>query len=262
MKDPHAAIPEQDSGDDYWLLARQPLHSLIFLVPLLAVYELGVFRFGSTGDEIRNGADYWMRTGLKLAGLEYPWTLPLIVLGLLFLWQLAGRYRWRLSAGTLIGMLAESLLFGGCLIVLGQLQELAFRQHLPAALPLTIPHSQTASLQQAVSFVGAGIYEEVLFRLAMLPVLCGLLRLIRFPRALALLLAMIATSALFSGAHYVGPAADTWSLYSFTFRLVAGGFFAALFVLRGFGITVGAHAAYDLMVGIILPEFAGSLPGS
>ncbi|HTI50735.1 MAG TPA: hypothetical protein VL475_07285, partial [Planctomycetaceae bacterium] len=155
MKDPHAATPEQDSGDDYWLLARQPLHSLIFLVPLLAVYELGVFRFGSTGDEIRNGADYWMRTGLKLAGLEYPWTLPLIVLGLLFLWQLAGRYRWRLSAGTLIGMLAESLLFGGCLIVLGQLQELAFRQHLPAALPLTIPHSQTASLQQAVSFVGA-----------------------------------------------------------------------------------------------------------
>jgi hypothetical protein len=258
MNDLHAAIPDASPGDDYWSLARQPLHSLFFLVPLLAVYELGVFRFGTTGDEVRNGADYWMRTGLRLAGLQYPWTLPLVVLGLLLLWQLAGRYRWSLSAGTLIGMLAESLLFGGALIMLGQLQEHLFRQHFPAELPLAMSPSQDALMQQAVSFVGAGIYEEVLFRLALLPVVCGLLRLLQVPRALALLLAIIATSALFSGAHYVGPAADVWSLYSFTFRLVAGGFFAALFVLRGFGITVGAHAAYDLMVGIALPAFAGA----
>jgi hypothetical protein len=258
MKELPAAIPDDDPADDYWSLARGPLHSLFFLVPLLTVYELGVFQFGATGNEARNGADYWMRTGLTRAGLEYPWTLPLIVVGLLLFWQAAGRYRWRLSAATLIGMLAESLLFGGCLIVLGQLQEHAFRQHFPAALPLAMPASQGDPLRQAVSFVGAGIYEEVLFRLALLPVLCGFLRLLRFPKALALLLAIVATSALFSGAHYVGPAAEVWSLYSFTFRLVAGGFFAALFVLRGFGITVGAHAAYDLLVGIVLPAFAAS----
>lgn len=245
-----------DVGDDYWMLARQPLHSVLFLLPLLGVYEAGVLQLGLVGNEFRNGADYWMRTGLRLAGVEFPWTLPLIVLGLLVLWQLAGRHRWTVSPGTLMGMLAESLLFGACLIVMGQLQEMAFRQHLPAALPLAIPLSQSASLPQAIGYVGAGIYEEVLFRLCLLPLVCGLLRMLFVPGKAAMLLSILITSALFAGAHYIGPAADVWSVYSFTFRALAGAFFGLLFVLRGFGITVGAHASYDLLVGILLPGAA------
>jgi hypothetical protein len=42
-------------------------------------------------------------------------------------------------------------------------------------------------------------------------------------------------------------------LFSFVFRATAGVFFAGLFVVRGFGITVGSHAAYDLLVGILIP---------
>src|SRR5262245_31503911 len=105
-------VREDDAGDDYWLLARQPLHSLLFLIPLLAVYEAGVLQLASGNEEARNGADYWMRMGLRLAGVEHPWTLPLLVLGLLFFWQVIGRYRWSLSPGTLVGMLVESVLFG------------------------------------------------------------------------------------------------------------------------------------------------------
>ncbi|MBC8113461.1 MAG: CPBP family intramembrane metalloprotease, partial [Candidatus Saccharimonas sp.] len=40
--------------------------------------------------------------------------------------------------------------------------------------------------------------------------------------------------------------------FSFIFRTLAGMFFAALFFLRGFGITVGTHAVYDVFVGIVL----------
>ena len=65
-------------------------------------------------------------------------------------------------------------------------------------------------------------------------------------------MALLATSLLFSAAHYVGPAADTFSLFSFTFRLLAGLFFAVLFVIRGFGVTAGCHAAYDVLVGVLL----------
>jgi membrane protease YdiL (CAAX protease family) len=247
---------EKPDGDDYWLRARQPLHCLLFLLPLLGVYEAGVLQMGtaSGGDELRNGADYWMRTALRLAGVEQVWTLPLFILGLLFLWQVAGRYRWNLSPGTLVGMLAESVLFGAALIALGQLQEMAFRQHFPGSLPVAaVTLSHAGSLPQAIGFVGAGIYEEVLFRLCLLPITILLLRILFVPRALALLLAIVATSGLFSAAHYLGPAADPWTLYSFTFRLLAGCFFAILFVMRGFGITVGAHAAYDLLVGVLLP---------
>ena len=34
--------------------------------------------------------------------------------------------------------------------------------------------------------------------------------------------------------------------------LPAGLYFALLFRLRGFGIAVGAHALYDVMVGVVL----------
>ncbi len=255
MKEPRVEISD-DVSDYYLLLARQPLHCLLFLVPLLAVYEAGVLKLGTGGDELRNGADYWMRTGLRRAGLEDVWTLPAIVLGLLFVWQVAGRHCWSVYPSTLLGMLAESLLFGVCLIVLGQLQELAFRQHLPDALPLSLSSSLPGTVPQAISYVGAGIYEEVLFRLCLLPLTYGLLRVLLIPGKAALLGAILVTSGLFGAAHYVGPAAEPWALYSFTFRTLAGVFFAMLFVLRGFGITVGAHAAYDLLVGVLLPGVA------
>lgn len=253
MKEPLVETTTDGAADDYWLLARQPLHSLLFLLPLLGVYEAGVMKLGAGGDELRNGADYWMRTGLRLAGLEHVWTLPAIVLGLLLVWQIAGRHRWGVFPSTLLGMLAESMLFGVSLIVLGQLQELAFRQHLPEALPPSLSVMRPGTVSQAISYVGAGIYEEVLFRLCLLPIVYGLLRLLQLPGKGAMLGAIVVTSGLFAAAHYVGPAAEPWALYSFTFRALAGGFFAALFVVRGFGITVGAHAAYDLLVGVLLP---------
>lgn len=259
-KTPEPSKPKP-AGGDYWSSARNPWVCLLFLLPLLAVYEAGVLKFGTSAEELRNGADYWMRSGLRMAGVGYRWALPAIVIGLLLVWQIAGRYRWRASIGTLVGMSAESVLFGFCLIVLGQLQELAFRQQLPHAwlsggVVLALPASLTGPLSQSVSYVGAGIYEEVLFRLCLLPILYGFLRLIQLPNKLALVTSVIATSVAFAAAHYVGPAADPWSVYSFTFRLIAGGFFAVLFVTRGFGITVGAHAAYDLLVGVVLPQVA------
>jgi hypothetical protein len=56
---------------------------------------------------------------------------------------------------------------------------------------------------------------------------------------------------LFSLAHYVGPHGDEIRLASFIFRTLAGAFFAVLFVVRGFGIAVGAHAGYDILVGLL-----------
>jgi len=102
-----------------------------------------------------------------------------------------------------------------------------------------------------VSFIGAGVYEEVLFRLCLIPLCYGLFRLIGAPAKGAVLGAVLLTSVGFSAAHYIGPAADQFALFSFTFRACAGLFFALLFVYRGFGITAGCHAAYDILVGVI-----------
>ncbi len=240
--------------------ARRPLASLVFLLPLLAIYEAGVIWFG--GDlsaAVRNGADAWMRGWLESLGVPFGFVLPALVVAVLLGWHLSVKHPWKVSAETLMGMFAESLLFAFALIVAGQLQDLAFERlgnpevalavQSSAAKPASI-RSETAA--QAVTFVGAGIYEEVLFRLCLLPACFGIFRLLNLTKLWAAALAVISTSLLFAVAHHVGPTGETLRLFPFTFRTLAGLFFAGLFVMRGFGVTVGTHAAYDLLVGLLL----------
>lgn len=238
--------------DDYWTCSRRPLTCLIFLLPLLVVYEVGVIWLGGNQSEsVRNGADDWMRMALREIGLVHSHLLPAIVIGGLMLWQVVGRHRWRISAETLLGMLSESVLFALVLIIFGQLQNITFQQYYATSFP---PSAALGSLGlgKAVSYVGAGVYEEVLFRLWMLPLFYGICRMLFRSRNWAAATAILITSVSFSLAHYLGPTAESFSMITFTFRAGAGCFFAVLFMLRGFGITVGCHAAYDLLVGLIL----------
>ncbi len=259
MTDPTTTqIPPTDdaalrtSEDDYWTSARRPLACLIFLIPLLGLYEWGVVWLGGDqAESFRNGADYWMRAGLQEIGLMHSHLLPAIVIGLLLVWHISGRYSWRVSRETLLGMSAESLLFALVLVVIGQLQNLAFMKYEQSYTAVSTSLG-SGSLTKIVSFVGAGVYEEVLFRLWMLPACYALFFLLfRSPRWAAGT-AIAVTSILFSLAHYIGPNGEAFSLITFSFRALAGTFFAILFLLRGFGITVGCHAAYDLLVGLML----------
>ena len=97
-----------------------------------------------------------------------------------------------------------------------------------------------------VSYCGAGFYEEVLFRLILLPLLAIVFRACKFTPVRSMILAGVVASLVFSVAHYIG--AEEFELYSFTFRWLAGIFFSLLFVYRGFGVAVGTHAFYDIFV--------------
>ena len=77
----------------YWRQAREPLACLIFLAPLLAIYELGVLWHGSSEGSIRNGADFWMRNWLQGAGVDAI-VLPILVVGVLLTW-----HRWASISG-------------------------------------------------------------------------------------------------------------------------------------------------------------------
>src|SRR2546426_10234271 len=58
--------------------------------------------------------------------------------------------------------------------------------------------------------------------------------------------ATLGGAAIFSAFHYIGPYGDRLQLYSFLFRMIAGVFFSALYLVRGFGITAWTHALYDV----------------
>lgn len=244
----------------YWKQAREPLACLVFLVPLLVLYEAGVLWFG--GDQplsVRNGADYWLRSGLASLGVE-AFLLPVLIVGGLLIWHRYGDYPWRLSRETLVGMFAESLILAVCLLFLAQLQDMAFQCWFPSEIDIRGDSPGQRPLLaiaagfggRMISYIGAGVYEEVLFRLMLLPLCLTLFRnVFRMRDGWSAFLAVFLTSLSFSVAHYVGSGGEAFSLFSFTFRTTAGCFFASVFLLRGFGITVGCHAIYDLMVGLL-----------
>ncbi len=243
------------NDDHYWNEARRPLVCLLFLLPWIVVYEVGVFMLTDNNpDQIRNGADYWMRCLLSAAGLSQLLLLPALVLIVLLTWHLVRRHPWRVRLETQVGMLAESFLLAIALIAVGQVHQLLFVNLQPGGPDPRLLNMAmgSGSLTRAVSFIGAGVYEEVMFRLLLLPLVFCLFRMFDCPRHFAAAMAAVTTAFLFALAHHVGPAADAFNLFAFTFRVAAGTFFAAIFFLRGFGITVGCHAAYDLLVGVLL----------
>ena len=235
---------------NYWEESRVPLASLMFITPLLLFYEFGVLILGP--EAVRNGAEVWLRQLLVALGLGQYFFLPALTVGLLLGAHHVSRQPWRVRSATLWGMLVESLFLAGCLRVLLGLQGLVFQyvaDHWVLSTGGLLGEHSWA--EKAVAFVGAGVYEELVFRLILLNVVVLLAQSLRLTHTPAAVLGVIASSLLFSLAHHIGPFGEPFQLFSFLFRFLAGVFFALLFVYRGFGIAAGAHAAYDLMVGLI-----------
>jgi membrane protease YdiL (CAAX protease family) len=240
------------AAEGYWSQSRQPLASLMFAVPLLLVYEIGVIVLGPYA--VRNGADAWLRLFLDRVGFGQYFLLPVLTIGILLAWHHTTHQPWRVPGTVFYGMAAESVLGAVTLRMLLQLQSGLMQVATEPAVPVTPAATGMQwlfqSVRTAVGFLGAGIYEELLFRLIVLSVLILVLRAVGLPAWAGTLIAVLASSVLFSAAHYVGGR-EPLAWFSFLFRFIAGIFFALLFLYRGFGITAAAHAGYNILVGIV-----------
>jgi membrane protease YdiL (CAAX protease family) len=240
-------------ADTYWFQSARPLTSLVFVAPMLIGYELGVLWLGNRAT--RNGADVWLRGWLDWLGFGQYFLLPALTCGLLLAWHHTRRESWNLRWSVFGGMFCESAVLGLLLL------QLAYWQH---AWWASAWHAPAAAAQQGnqltgrlIAYFGAGIYEELLFRLSLLPALILILRRLTLTPRQSAVVAVVLTSLLFAAVHYrldfqwgplhvVLPYGDAFEWSSFSFRFLAGSFFATLFVTRGFGIAVGAHALYDI----------------
>ena len=152
---------------------------------------------------------------------------------------------------VLPGMAAESLVLALALVGVSHLLDLGFTG-LDHAVPPVLSSSTTRSGTPAATFLGflgAGVYEEALFRLALIPLCFGLLRTVRTPQILASAATITLSSLLFSLAHHAGTPGEAFTWFAFVFRWLAGVFFAWVFVVRGFGSRRRHATAYDLFVG-------------
>ncbi len=237
------------SPTSYLRATRHPWPCLLFVLPLVIAYEGGVALLGGPHPEnLRNGADNWLRVGLTRVGISWVWLPPAVLLALLVAWTWTRRHERPLELlAVLSGMVLESVAFAiglwGVSRALGPLLE-------EFGIPLAAAPVAEPAVGQVITYLGAGIYEEALFRLILFACLVRLLRMVDVNGLLAVPLAATASALLFSAAHHLGPYGQPYGNYLFLFRLIAGLYFAMLFQFRGFGIAVGAHACYNLMVSI------------
>lgn len=233
----------------YWALSRRPKYSLLFALPLLVLYELLALALsGGAMAGVRNGADVL----LKSLFLTFGGRTGLIVFGALLLgtggWLV---WRDRRSGGSMRwpvfgGMAIESLVYASVLgLVTATLTSLLLGGTLPFAV------GQFAGLglaSQVMISLGAGLYEELLFRVVLVGALAWLARRVLGSPLAAGAVATLVGALVFSAFHYIGPYGDHLELGSFAFRAVAGLLFSTLYLLRGFGIAAWTHALYDLLL--------------
>lgn len=243
----------------YWNESARPLVALVFIAPMILAYEGGLLVLGPRS--MRNGADAWLRELLEGAGFTQYFLLPCLTCAILVGWHHVNRERWKVAWSVLYGMLLEAMLLGLLLLLLARaLTNALTGTELQAPTELSLGDAR--SFGQIVAFFGAGIYEELLFRLMMFPAIAALLRLAGTPRRMSWVLSIVITSLIFAAAHYqldlmlgsyhlVTTVGDTFEWSSFLFRASAGVFFAALFLARGFGVAAGTHACYDILVSMI-----------
>ncbi len=251
----------------YWQFSQQPLQALFFMVPLMLLYELGLLLYtrnlprGVWQDIYARSLLFQMFDWFGVEGYYWP---ALIVVAVLLAWHVLKKDPWRIEPGTYAWMWLESLVLAVPLFVFALVM---FRQPVAEGtaqriVSLAVGHSGQAALiaaprtgwqAQLVFSIGAGIYEELVFRLMAIAVLHALfVDLLALPEK-AGAAASVGISAL-AFALYHFSAQNPFALDKCLFYTAAGVYFAAVYVVRGFGIVAGTHAMYDVLV--VALEFA------
>jgi Type II CAAX prenyl endopeptidase Rce1-like len=226
----------------YFQLSRSPHYSLVLAIPLLIAYEgFALFLNHSDLYGIRNSADVFLKLFLAYLGIHgfFGFGVAMIVALILFRVVGGGPHFGSIRMQVLAWMLAESVVYS---LLFGTVVGAVTRQLLAQSFPL----SQSA---QILVSLGAGIYEEFVFRVLLLAGLIFLLHsLLRLQQRVAYGVAAILGAALFSAFHYIGPFGDQLQLSSFVFRFIAGLILTVLYYARGYGITAYTHSLYDLWI--------------
>lgn len=245
-----AAPPPRPSG--YLAVTRTPTYGFLAALPLFVLYEVGVLLANSGPGEIRVGADVWLKTLLAALGGAGWMALgaAVVAVGLVVFWRERGRHP-PLVPRYFALLVAESLAYAVVLAFLVGGVVGALFGAWPAWLP-DLALAQMAELglglQLALS-IGAGLYEELVFRVVLVGGLFWLVhRAVGVERRRAYALAAVVGAAVFSLVHHVGPLGDPFTLDVFAFRFLFGLALNAVFLVRGFALAAWTHALYDVLV--------------
>jgi hypothetical protein len=217
--------------------------SLLFIFPLFLAYEIGVVFAPAM-----NGVDFVSRNLFALVHYSRRYYLcvhaGLAVVFVILLFIL--RRRGRFHARAFLPMLLESGVYA---LTLGSL--IWFVMHKVFGMTPALAIGKTTPGTAVVLSLGAGVHEELVFRLGLCAGGASLFRLFGMKPRAAMSVAFTVSSALFSGAHFLGAFGDPFSVQLFVYRFLAGLLFATIFYFRSLSHAAYTHALYDLYVMVI-----------
>lgn len=279
----------------YFERTSRPVYAVVFLLPFIIFYEFGTILINTdvlNQSQVRVVAFIWLQNLLEQIGFAYKLTWiapPLAVIIILIALQITSGKKWTITPIDLPPMALECILLAVPLIVLNlslntsaiprqnprpseNTAKVFVHQPLTKCAADTVPalqsenHSQTSRdhslMANIVTGIGAGIYEELIFRLILICLLMILFQdFLRLSRKHSIMLAVLISAALFSAHHHIifldgrfgQSAAFNW--LEFGFRTLAGIYFAVLFAVRGFAVTAGTHAFYDIIATLVNAYF-------
>jgi membrane protease YdiL (CAAX protease family) len=283
--------------DSYLERTSRPIYAIVFLLPFIILYEMGTLGINTdilNQSQIRVVAFVWLQNLLESVGFggKFAWVAPpLAVVVILAAMQITSGKQWRLWFGDILPMAVECVLLAVPLIVLtlflssspraesnlSRFENSAVRIKTvapPDRFPVENNYLSSTTgqagtdqyteplLANIVTGIGAGIYEELVFRLILICILMLLLQdVLRLDHKNSIVLSVLISAALFSAHHHIDffsgrpNAIDPFNWTRFAFRTIAGIYFAILFAIRGFGITAGTHAFYNIIAVFITARF-------
>lgn len=241
--------------DSYRWRTLQSVNALLFVAPMLVAFHVGSAVIDAplaAQDNLGLFATRDLERILGVFGSTAPYLPPLLVGAALLVQHAARRDRWRLDATVFVGMVVESVIWALPLLALNYLcgRLLNTGGSILAA-------GDSPQLVNVLKALGAGVYEEFVFRLVGLGLLTWIIVnvfSVRKRRDWVVLFAIVASSLAFSLYHFsAGGRAMTpeFNAGDFTWRAAAGLCLALAYVTRGFGVAVGAHVVWDLYVILI-----------
>jgi hypothetical protein len=229
----------------YFYVTQRPWPSLLFILPMLVIFEVGTYTLQANGGMgssqlvatylIDKLVEHFGRTTFYLPGL--------LAVVILLTTHLVARHPWKFDFYVLPGMLGESLICTLPLFVFDRVLVVH------TALRSATDPNRREWISEMIRSFGAGIYEELVFRLICITALSILLvNVCKLQRTAATLFIVLLSAGLFAAQHHPPLGMDPFDSTRFAFRTFAGVYLAGLFLYRGFGIACGCHAFYNIIV--------------
>lgn len=230
----------------YFTNTHTLLYSFLFSLPLFLIYETLIIISQPNADQlVRISVDVWMKaifTFLGVNAVSFSLLLMLLI-GLFILYRERERLK-ELNFKYFPVLILESLIYG---VIVAYVSSLL--TNILLNFSASDPISELTYLQKLALSLGAGLYEELFFRVILVSLFIFLFNKVFHNKKWASVTAAVVLSALlFSAVHYTGSMGDFFTLNSFFFRFIFGMILNGIYVARGFGVAAWTHALYDVMV--------------